>query len=103
MVTRDGILEGFVCVGMPRTAAELTLLFERGCELPFDRSVLLRYDGADFEPAAGNAFARDATVCWCNGVTVGAIADSAEAGNTTVACIGSSTHAMMGVNLCAQK
>ncbi|WP_370626870.1 NAD(P)/FAD-dependent oxidoreductase [Cryobacterium sp. PAMC25264] len=34
MVTRGGILTGFVCVGMPRTGAELTLLFERGSELP---------------------------------------------------------------------
>ena len=100
MVTRDGILAGFVCVGMPRTAAELTLLFERGSELPADRSVLLRYDGPDYEPEAGSAFARDATVCWCNGVTVGAIADSAEAGNTTIACIGAATRAGTGCGGC---
>ena len=99
-VTRDGILEGFVCVGMPRTAAELTLLFERGSELPADRSVLLRYDGPDYEPAAGSAFALDATVCWCNGVTVGAIAASQEAGNGTVACIGTATRAGTGCGGC---
>ena len=29
MVTRDGVLTGLVCVGMPRTGAELVLLFER--------------------------------------------------------------------------
>ncbi|TFB71327.1 NAD(P)/FAD-dependent oxidoreductase [Cryobacterium glaciale] len=100
MVTRKGILEGFVCVGMPRTAAELTLLFERGSELPADRSVLLRYDGPDYEPSAGSAFALDATVCWCNGVTVGAIAESAAAGNTTVACIGAATRAGTGCGGC---
>jgi assimilatory nitrate reductase electron transfer subunit len=100
MVTRDGILEGFVCVGMPRTAAELTLLFERGSELPADRSVLLRYDGPDYEPSAGSVFDRGATVCWCNGVTVGAIADSAEAGNTSVACIGAATRAGTGCGGC---
>ncbi|NKX50815.1 NAD(P)/FAD-dependent oxidoreductase, partial [Arthrobacter deserti] len=33
MVTRGGVLEGLVCVGMPRTAAELVLLYERGSEL----------------------------------------------------------------------
>ena len=103
MVTRDGLLEGFVCVGMPRTAAELTLLFERGSELPFDRSVLLRYDGPDYEPSAGSAFARDATVCWCNGVTVGAIADSAQAGNTTIACIGAATRAGTGCGGCRMR
>jgi assimilatory nitrate reductase electron transfer subunit len=101
MVTRGGILTGFVCVGMPRTGAELTLLFERGSELPADRSVLLRFDGPDYDPAtAGDAFAPDSTVCWCNGVTVEAITASAEAGNDTVACIGSATRAGTGCGGC---
>ena len=101
MVTRGGILEGFVCVGMPRTAAELTLLFERGSELPADRSVLLRFDGPDYVPSAGgDAFAPDATVCWCNGVTVGAITESAGAGNSTIACIGAATRAGTGCGGC---
>ena len=101
MVTRDGILDGFVSVGMPRTAAELTLLYQRGSELPMDRSLLLRFDGPDFEPSAGaNAFAPDATVCWCNGVTVGAITDSIGGGQTTVACIGTATRAGTGCGGC---
>ena len=101
MVTRAGILEGFVCVGMPRTAAELTLLYERGSELPSDRSVLLRFDGPDYDPQAGaDLFALEATVCWCNGVTVGEIADSAGAGNTTVACISAATRAGSGCGGC---
>jgi len=100
MVTRRGILEGFVCVGMPRTAAELTLLFERGSELPADRSLLLRHDGPDYEPAAGSAFAADATVCWCNGVSVGGIEAAAGAGDTTVACIGAATRAGTGCGGC---
>jgi len=104
MVTRGGVLEGFVCVGMPRTAAELTLLFERGSELPSDRSVLLRYDGPDYEPdSGGDAFARDATVCWCNGVSVGKIADAAAEGNTTVACIGTATRAGTGCGGCKSR
>jgi assimilatory nitrate reductase electron transfer subunit len=101
MITRGGILTGFVCVGLPRTGAELTLLFERGSELPADRSVLLRFDGPDYDPStAGDAFAPDSTVCWCNGVTVADIAGSAEAGNTTVACIGSATRAGTGCGGC---
>jgi assimilatory nitrate reductase electron transfer subunit len=101
MVTRGGILTGFVCVGMPRTGAELTLLFERGSELPADRSVLLRFDGPDYDPAtAGDAFAPEATVCWCNGVTVEAIGAAAVAGNDTVACIGSATRAGTGCGGC---
>jgi assimilatory nitrate reductase electron transfer subunit len=101
MITRGGILAGFVCVGMPRTGAELTLLFERGSELPADRSVLLRFDGPDYDPAtAGDALVPDATVCWCNGVTVAGITVSAEAGNNTVACIGSATRAGTGCGGC---
>ncbi|TFC03533.1 NAD(P)/FAD-dependent oxidoreductase [Cryobacterium adonitolivorans] len=101
MVTRGGILTGFVCVGMPRTGAELTLLFERGSELPADRSVLLRFDGPDYDPAtAGDAFAPESTVCWCNGVTVEAITASAQAGNDTVACIGTATRAGTGCGGC---
>ena len=58
MVTEDGVLTGFVSVGMPRTAAELTLLFERRGELPADRSLLLRFDGPDYDPSAdADAFA----------------------------------------------
>ena len=101
MVTRGGILTGFVCVGMPRTGAELTLLFERGSELPADRSVLLRFDGPDYDPAsAGDAFAPEATVCWCNGVSVGAITSSAQAGHDTVACVGAATRAGTGCGGC---
>ena len=101
MVTRSGVLEGMVCVGLPRTAAELTLLFERGSELPADRSVLLRNDGPDYAPTTdSDAFAPDATVCWCNGVTVGHIHESVDAGDTTVACVGKSTRAGTGCGGC---
>ena len=101
MVTRGGILTGFVCVGMPRTGAELTLLFERGSELPADRSVLLRNDGPDYAPATdSDAFAPDATVCWCNGVTVAHIHESVDAGDRTVACVGKSTRAGTGCGGC---
>ncbi|MET1015656.1 MAG: FAD-dependent oxidoreductase [Leifsonia flava] len=101
LVTRGGVLTAFVCVGMPRTAAELTLLYERGAELPADRSVLLRFDGPDYTPALdSDVFAPGATVCWCNGVTVAHIADSAACGNTTVACIGKDTRAGTGCGGC---
>ncbi|GAA1057014.1 FAD/NAD(P)-binding oxidoreductase [Agromyces luteolus] len=101
MVTEDGILTGFASVGMPRTAAELTLLFERRAELPADRSLLLRFDGPDDDPAANaDAFAPETTVCWCNGVTVGRIQESAACGNTTVECVGRDTRAGTGCGGC---
>ena len=53
------------------------------------------------DPAtAGDAFAPESTVCWCNGVTVEAITASAAAGNDTVACIGSATRAGTGCGGC---
>lgn len=101
MVTEDGTLTGFVSVGMPRTAAELTLLFERRGELPADRSLLLRFDGPDYDPSAdADAFAPGSTVCWCNGVTVGRIEESAACGNTTVEGIGRDTRAGTGCGGC---
>lgn len=101
MVTEDGALTGFVSVGMPRTAAELTLLFERRGELPADRSLLLRFDGPDYDPAEdADAFAPATTVCWCNGVTVGRIEESAACGNTTVECVGRDTRAGTGCGGC---
>ena len=66
MTTRAGVLEGLVAVGMPRTSAELVQLFERGAELPADRSLLLRLDGPDQAAAAGAADP-ERTVCRCAG------------------------------------
>jgi assimilatory nitrate reductase electron transfer subunit len=101
MVTRSGVLEGFVAIGMPRTGAELTLLFERGSELPADRAALLRLDGDDAgAPSTADAFAPDATVCWCNGVTVARISAAAAAGAETVECIGEETRAGTGCGGC---
>ncbi|KZC93786.1 MULTISPECIES: FAD-dependent oxidoreductase [Clavibacter] len=100
-VTRDGILVGFVSVGMPRAGAELTLLFERRGELPADRSVLLRLDAADAGALpTGDPLAPDATVCWCNGVTAGTIAEAAAGGAATVEEIGACTRAGTGCGTC---
>jgi assimilatory nitrate reductase electron transfer subunit len=101
LVTVGGVLTGFVSVGLPRLAAELTLLFERGSELPADRSSLLRLDAPDAGAAVtGDPFAPDATVCWCNGVSVATISEAAAAGNDTVACIGTATRAGTGCGGC---
>lgn len=104
MITRGGVLTAFVCVGMPRTAAELTLLYDSGSELPADRSVLLRFDAPDASGASSiDAFAPTTTVCTCNGVTVGRIVEAAQAGNTTVACIGKATRAGTGCGGCTAR
>jgi len=101
MVTRGGVLEGLVCIGMPRTASELTLLFERRAELPADRSVLLRLDGPDpAQVSGGSALDDESTVCLCNGVTAGQIRESARCGSETVAEVSLATRAGTGCGGC---
>jgi assimilatory nitrate reductase electron transfer subunit len=98
-VARDGVLEGFVCAGMPRLAAELTLLYQRGSSLPGDPADLLHLDGiaAVAEQAGGGA---DETVCWCNGVSAGAISECVSHGADSVAAVGAKTRAGTGCGGC---
>ncbi|MGG5174062.1 FAD-dependent oxidoreductase [Pseudarthrobacter sp. J1763] len=105
MTTRAGVLEGMVCVGMPRTASELVMLFERGAELPADRSLLLRLDGAAASiptPGGGSATLNDpaATVCRCAGVSVQKIGEAAAQGCSSVAEISRATRAGTGCGGC---
>ena len=99
MTTRGGVLEGLVAVGMPRTAAELVGLFERGAELPADRSLLLRLDGPDQLPGAGAADPAG-TVCRCAGVSGAAITAAASDGCSTVAEVSRATRAGTGCGGC---
>ncbi|GAA1245064.1 assimilatory nitrate reductase electron transfer subunit [Microbacterium phyllosphaerae] len=98
MATRDGILTGFVAVGMPRAAAELSVLYLRGGELPADRSLLLRLDDPDADAVAPAG--RDATLCICNAVTVGQIEDAIDDGCSSVAEVGDCTRAGTGCGGC---
>jgi assimilatory nitrate reductase electron transfer subunit len=99
MTTRAGVLEGLVAVGMPRTAAELVQLFERGAELPADRSLLLRLDGPD-QVAAPGAGDPERTVCRCAGVSGTKIADAVADGCGTVAEVSGATRAGTGCGGC---
>ncbi|GAB14022.1 putative nitrite reductase large subunit [Arthrobacter globiformis NBRC 12137] len=100
MTTRGGVLEGLVSVGMPRTAGELVQLFERGAELPADRSLLLRLDGPDQLASAGASNDPESTVCRCAGVSGGKIADAAAGGCSTVAEVSAATRAGTGCGGC---
>ncbi|MDD1478291.1 FAD-dependent oxidoreductase [Arthrobacter sp. H16F315] len=99
MLTRAGVLEGLVAVGMPRTAAELIQLFERGAELPADRSLLLRLDGPD-QAAAGGVADPAGTVCRCAGVSGTKIAAAVTGGCATVADVATQTRAGTGCGGC---
>ncbi|WP_326948039.1 (2Fe-2S)-binding protein [Arthrobacter sp. RIT-PI-e] len=84
---------------MPRTGAELVLLFERGSELPADRSSLLRLDGVE-GAAAALPPGPDATLCRCAGITHGAVEASVRSGCATVREVSSGTRAGTGSGTC---
>lgn len=100
MTTRGGVLEGLVAVGMPRTAAELVMLFERSSELPADRSLLLRLDGPDHLDAGASSNDPQRTVCRCAGVNAASIEDSVLAGCGTVGEVSKATRAGTGCGGC---
>jgi assimilatory nitrate reductase electron transfer subunit len=100
MTTRGGVLEGLVAVGMPRTAAELVQLFERGAELPADRSLLLRLDGPEQLGGPAGGSDPESTVCRCAGVSGAKIRDAVTGGCSTVAEVSSSTRAGTGCGGC---
>lgn len=101
MVTRDGVLTGFVSVGMPRTAAELGVLYARRAELPSDRSLLLRLDSAD--EATRSIAGPEATVCVCNAVSAGVIEAAILDGCSSVAEVGRCTRAGTGCGSCRSR
>ena len=103
LVTQGERLAAFVSVGMPRTGAELTLLFEQAAPLPADRSVLLRFDGPDAAAATGGALTPESVVCTCNGVTAGRITDAAATGCSTVDAVGRATRAGTGCGGCRDR
>ncbi|NJC21798.1 assimilatory nitrate reductase electron transfer subunit [Arthrobacter pigmenti] len=100
IVTRDGVLSGLVCIGMPRTGAELVLLFESGSVLPEDRSSLLPLDGAEEQASSSPNRDPSATVCRCAGVSRGSIEQAAVVGCSTVVEVSASTRAGTGCGGC---
>jgi assimilatory nitrate reductase electron transfer subunit len=103
MATRAGVLTGFVALGMPRAAAELTLLFESGAELPADRSVILRLDGPEAAAAeASPAGAPVATLCRCAGVSRGEVQEAVDSGCSTVEEVSRRTRAGTGCGGCRE-
>jgi assimilatory nitrate reductase electron transfer subunit len=99
VVVREGVLTGFACAGLPRLAAELSLLFERGGVFgPSPLSLLaLEAQGA---PVAATTRSLDDWVCVCNGVTGTTILEAAADGADTVATIGTATRAGTGCGTC---
>ncbi|GAA3707865.1 FAD-dependent oxidoreductase [Zhihengliuella alba] len=101
MVTVNGVLTGFVALGLPRTAAELVLLYERRRELPADRTTLFRLDDVASVPAAQPG--PDEVLCRCSGATHGQVSAALEAGCSTVEEVGRACRAGTGCGGCRER
>lgn len=95
----DRRLEGYVVLGLPRAAAEIGLLHDRGEAVPQDPGVLLRLDGPD-APRGETRLSPESTVCHCAGVTMGRIAHAVDEGAGTVEEVGCATRASTGCGGC---
>ena len=103
MVTRAGVLEGLVCVGMPRTAAELVLLYERGAELPADRTALFRLDSVEQQDDGPAPADPDSTLCRCSGATLGGVENAIAGGCSSVKEVSACTRAGTGCGGCKSR
>ena len=98
IAVRDDRLVGAVCVGAPRTAADLTVAFERRTALPPDPAeLLLAGDGRRTDPTDLPAAA---TVCRCNGVNRAEIDRAHDCGARTVEEVACATRAGTGCGSC---
>ncbi|MFI7484282.1 FAD-dependent oxidoreductase [Kocuria sp. M1R5S2] len=95
----DRSLEGYIVLGLPRSAAGIGLLHDRGEPVPEDPSVLLRLDGPDAE-GTESRLTPESTVCHCAGVSMGRIADAVDEGAATVEEVGCATRAGTGCGGC---
>jgi len=102
LVVRDGRLVGAILLGDTRNAGTVTQLFDRGADLPLDRSSLLmvRRNAPAATVTSPTALPARATICQCNGVTKGAITAAWQAGAHTVEEIAARTRATTGCGTC---
>ncbi|WP_101852689.1 FAD-dependent oxidoreductase [Kocuria flava] len=97
----DRTLAGYVALGLPRAAAEVGLLHERGTPVPADPGVLLRLDGVDAPaPAAPGP---EATVCSCAGVSAARIVRAVDDGADSLDAVRRTTRASTGCGGCTDR
>jgi len=98
-VVRDGVVVGWISLGMPRAGAELALLHASRRPAPVDLSVLLRLDGAD---GGEEEITPASTVCRCAGVAAGVISEAIRGGCATVEEVRTQTRAGSGCGGCRE-
>lgn len=96
-VVRDGVVVGWISLGMPRAGAELALLHASGRPAPVDLSVLLRLDGSDVVASPPD---EGRTLCRCVGVSVGTVREAIAEGCSSVEEVRTRTRAGSGCGGC---
>ncbi|MEX5295331.1 FAD-dependent oxidoreductase [Kocuria sp. CPCC 205268] len=97
----DRTIAGYAVLGLPRSAAGIGLLHDRGEPVPADPSVLLRPDGPDAAAQQETRMTPGSTVCHCAGVTLGRITEAVGQGASTVEEVSCATRAATGCGGCA--
>ncbi|KNX38331.1 FAD-dependent oxidoreductase [Luteipulveratus halotolerans] len=103
VLLQDNRIAGAVCVGSPEVAADLTVAYEHGTEVPDDPALLLvRGPAAAGVPTVQSptAMPGSATVCRCNGVTKKEIVDAHVCGDRSIADVACRTRATTGCGGC---
>lgn len=96
----DRSIAGYQVLGLPRTAAEVGLMYERHTPVPADASVLLRLDALDIARPRAAEFSPASTVCQCAGVAHATISEAVEQGAATVDAVRMATRAGSGCGTC---
>jgi assimilatory nitrate reductase electron transfer subunit len=105
VVVDEGLLVGATCVGMGSVGADLIATYTRRTPVPADPAhLLLPALPTSAVPAAASPaqLPDSATVCRCNGVSKGAIADQWDHGCRSVEEVAASTRATTGCGGCTQ-
>jgi assimilatory nitrate reductase electron transfer subunit len=102
LVVRDGRISHAILLGDTRPIGLVTQLYDRGASLPADRAAVLvnRRDAVPGGAQSPAALPEQATVCFCNGVTKGAICTAWRDGARTVDDLAAGTKATTGCGSC---
>lgn len=103
LIIREGALAGAILVGDASTAPQLLQAFDRGMELPNNRSDLLFPGGGEAKQVSVMEMPDDAQICNCNGVSKGQIIEATQKGCRTLKQLCDTTRAGMGCGTCKRQ
>ncbi|HYL98499.1 MAG TPA: nitrite reductase large subunit NirB [Blastocatellia bacterium] len=100
LIIGDGRLKGAILLGDGLAAPSLLQAFDRGTELPDNRSELLFPNAGEDKPISLAYVPDSAQICNCNGVTKGRILEAVKAGHLSMKAVCNATRAGTGCGSC---